>query len=400
MLTPSTSHLWTKCALSASFHCGSTAASGDGPFVPDDEPEASEARREGVAADWIANGVLRGDAASAAEFEGEAAPNGWIVTPDMVTHVQGYINYCNSRAAATAGGIVRVQSPVSIPQLSIRGRLDTQIVTGSSTASGTADAPCVLEIISLKYGWRIVEAEWNAQLLCEAIALFDPEIHDRVTMTVYQPRPAHPDGKARHWEMDEAELTTAYYWLAGKAQAATSPSATGTPGGGYCRDCNGRGRCEALAAASYTAFEWVRGAAAMKLDAAALGDELKFLDEAFDLIKARRSGVKAEVEGRMKRNEYIPQWMWDIQLRDREFTVSPEEVQRRTGIEAYKQVAKSPAEMEKEGANLEIIDELTTRRPAGPKLVPATRAAIARCFKKPRALARAAQQVKSHGSKN
>jgi hypothetical protein len=367
MLTPSTSHLWTKCALSASFNCTGGAYNADTYTGHDDDPEASEVRREGIAADWIANGVLRGDAASAAEFDGEAAPNGWIVTPDMVAHVQGYIDYCRSR-----GGVIRTQAPISIPQLSIRGRLDAQIITGTS----------VLEVISLKYGWRVVEAEWNAQLLCEAIALFDPEQHDRVIMTVYQPRPAHPDGKARHWEMDEAELTTAYYWLKGKAVAAVSPGAIGTPGGAYCRDCDGRGRCEALTNAAYTAFEWVRGAAAMQLGAAQLGDELRFLDEAFDLVKARRSGVKAEVEGRMRRNEYIPQWMWDIQMKDREFTVSPEVIEQKTGMNPYKQVLRSPAELEKEGADLEIIAALTTRRPAGPKLVPATRAAIARLFKK------------------
>jgi len=377
MLTPSTSHLWTKCALSASFNCTGGAYSADTFTGHDDDQEASEARREGIAADWIANGVLRGDAASAAEFLGEIAPNGWTVTPDMVTHVQGYVDYCRSR-----GGVIRTQAPISIPQLSIRGRLDAQIITG---------AP-VLEVISLKYGWRVIDAEWNAQLLCEAIALFDSEQHDRVIMTVYQPRPAHPDGKARHWEMDEAELTTAYYWLKGKATAALSPGAVGTPGGAYCRDCNGRGRCEALTSASYTAFEWIRGAAAMNLSAAQLGEELRFLDEAFDLVKARRSGVKAEVEGRMKRNEFIPGWMWDIQLRDREFTVSPEEVEGRTGIDAYKQVAKSPAEMEKEGADLDVIAELSTRRPAGPKLVPATQAAISRLFKK--------SKVKSHGIKS
>lgn len=365
MLTPSTSHLWTKCALTALISRG--AGTGDGPFIPETQDGDSEARREGIAADWVANGVLRGDASTAADFEGEAAPNGWIVTSDMIQHVQGYIDYCRSR-----GDVVQTQSTINIPQLHVRGRLDAQTVSGRD-----------LEIIDLKYGWRIVEVEFNPQLLCEAIALFDPEKHDRVILTIYQPRPYHPDGKARQWIMDEAELTTAYYWLAGKANAATSPDPKGTVGY-HCRDCEGRGRCEALARASYSAFEWISGSAITKMDAVQLGAEGKFLDLAFALIKARHSGIMAEIEGRMKRNEYIPGWMREQRLSDREFTVTMSDVEAMTGIRPFKEVAMSPAELEREGADVKIVEAITTRSPAGIKLVPATQKAFARMFKRPK----------------
>lgn len=366
MLTLSTSFLWTKCALSASLNNG--AGTGDGAFVPDLDQEASEARKEGQAADWVANGVLRGDASSAEDYLGETAPNGWPVTPDMVAHVQGYIDYCRSR-----GKVVRAQVPVNIPQLYIRGIVDSQIITDSST----------LEIIDLKYGWRLVDVMWNPQLLGGAIGLFDPEKHDNVRLTIYQPRPGHPDGKARSWEMDEQELTDAYRWLAGKAALALSPNAQGTPGGAYCRDCDGRGRCEALAQASYAAFDWVRGSAITAMNARQLGDEMTFLDEAFSLIKARHSGVMAEVEGRMKRGEYIPGHAWDIRLGDREFDVPMDEVEARTGIKPFKLTPMSPAELERAGADPDVVAELTTRRYAGRKLVRATPTWFARMFPKP-----------------
>lgn len=364
MLTPSTSHLWTKCALTASISHG--AGTGDGPFIPDAGDGDTEARREGIAADWVANGVLRGDAASAAEFLGESAPNGWMITGDLVQHVQGYVDYCRSR-----GEVVQTQSIINIPHLFIRGRLDSQTVQGRT-----------LEIIELKYGWRPVEVEFNPQLLCEAIALFDPEKHDRVILTIYQPRPYHPDGKVRHWEMDEPELTTAYYWLKGKAIAATSPDPKGSVGY-HCRDCDGRGRCEALARAAYSAFEWISGTAITKMDAKQLGDEAKFLDLALALVKARHSGIIAEINGRMRRNEYIPGWMWEQRLGDREFIIPLNEVEAKTGITPYKQVPMSPAELEREGADVKIIEEITTRSNAGIKLVPATQKAMARIFKRP-----------------
>lgn len=375
MLKPSAAHMWTKCALSASIGRTGPAPVWDGPFVPDPDDDEMDARREGTAADWVANGVLRGDASCAADYEGETAPNGWIVTPDMVTHVQGYIDYCRSR-----GPVVRAQVTVSVPHLQIRGFCDAQVI---------ADSP-VLELIDLKYGWRVVEAEFNAQLLCEAIALFDPEKHDRVILTVYQPRPSHPDGRVRSWEMDEQELTTAYHWLAGKAAAANSPNAQGSPSGEYCRDCEGSSRCEALARASYAAFEWVRGSRLKQMTGRELGNELQFADEAFDLIKAYRSGLKAEAAGRMKRGEYIDKWAWDLPLRDREFTVPLDEVETLTGIEPFKRVPMSPAEMERAGADLETIKSITIRAPGAPKLVRMTPKSFARLFPKPKG--------KSHGS--
>ena len=374
MLTPSTAPIWTHCALAPQISRGT--APGDGPFVPDDDDKTiSEQRREGQAADWVAAGVLRGDADSAVEFLGETAPNGHVVTPDMVTHVQGYVDYCRSR-----GEIVRVQVPVSIPHLFIRGIADAQTTVNWSTVDGTTEA--VLEIIDLKYGWMPVDVEWNGQLLCEAIALFNPQIHDRVIMTIYQPRPYHVDGKVRHWELDEAELTTAYHWLARKATAATSPGAVGTPGAEWCGMCDGRGRCEALSRAVYGIFETVRGYRARKLDAQALGNELTFLDQASALIKAYKSGVTAEVEGRMKRGEYIPGVWWNIRQTDREFTVGPDVIAEKTGLEPFKRVPKSPAELEKEGADPNTIAEITERRFAGVKLAPATAKEFAKLFPK------------------
>lgn len=368
MLTPSTAHLWTKCALSAWINRPATAGAYDAaviPFIPEPDPAADEARREGVAADWIANGVLRGDAAEAAEYDGEIAPNGHAVTPDMVRHVQGYVDYCRAQ-----GNVVQAQVPVNIPHLFIRGLADSQVLSDSST----------LTIIDLKYGWSIVEAEFNAQLLCEAIALYDPTKHDRVRLTIYQPRPNHPEGKARHWDMDDAELTTAYHWLARKAMEATSPGAKATPGGGHCRYCDGRSRCAALAEASYAAFEHIRSSQLVALDARALGDELAFTTEALALIKARHTGVEAETKGRMKRGEYIPGWMFDQRQGDRDWIEPLDVVHERTGIEPYKMVPRSPAEMEKEGADSEIINQLSSRPFTGLKLVPATKKAFAKLF--------------------
>lgn len=363
-LTPSTAHLWTRCALSASVLRGAVTS---GPAAPSPDKSVSEARREGVAADWIANGVLKGDAASADEFDGETAPNGWIVTPDMVRHVQGYVDFCRSR-----GAVVRAQVPINIPALHIRGIADAQAITTGDT----------LEVIELKYGYQIVDAVWNAQLLCEAIALYDETKYDRVIMWVYQPRPYHPEGKARKWELTHDELVTAYHWLASKAAAALAPEPIGTPGAEWCGNCEGRGRCEALTRAVYTIFDTVRGQRLESLDAAAAGAQLTFAKKALDLVKAYESGIEAEVAGRMRRGEFIPGHMFDQQLKDREFTVPLSEIYAKTGIAPFKMVPKSPAEMEKEGADPDIVNTLVTRKPGAVRVVPASPKTFGKMFPK------------------
>jgi len=368
MLTPSTAHLWTNCALTAQLSRRGPAGALDGLPPPiDDDPNDTDARREGQAADWVANGVLRGDAVSAGEFFGETAPNGWIVTADMVQHVQGYVDYCQS-----LGEVVHTQVKVSIPHLSINGRLDSMVIANSST----------LHIVELKYGWLPIEVTGNPQLICEALATFDPEKHDDVIMTIYQPRPHHPDGKIRDWRVDEPELTTWYNWLASKAFAALAGDPQGRVGP-WCTQCGGRARCEALTTSIYTIFEGIRGGRMEAMSAAALGAEASFLEIAGALIKARKSGVAAEVEGRMLRGEFIPGWMFEQRTKDREFALPMDIVGMLTGVDPYKQVPKTPAEMEREGADVRITNDpmVVKRDPAGRKLVPATQSAIAKLFK-------------------
>lgn len=375
-LTPSTAHLWVNCALSPTFI---RATGRDAPVVEHADPEDTEKQREGQAADWLANTCLR-ENIPISTMIGAIAPNGWTVTPDMVKHIATYIDYCRSR-----GDAVHVQVPVNIPALSVRGRADAQVITSETPALIDGTSTTVLEVVSLKYGYRIVEPHWNAQLLCEAIALFDHTKHDLVIMTVFQPRPAHPEGKARHWHLDANEIVTAYHWLAERAYRALAPDAPGTPGGAYCRDCPGFGRCSALSEATYAAFDWIKGATMEALPPAMLAAEKVFVDEAFELIKARRTGVTTEMEGRMRRGEYMPGFGWDMQLKDREFTVDPAVIEAKTGIYPFKLVPMSPAELERAGADPAIVETITDRLPAGPKLKPHTPKAFAQMFKRAQA---------------
>lgn len=361
-MTPSTAHLWTRCALNPRL---TRDVRGDLAAAHDDGPGGTDAQREGQAADWVANGVLRGDASTAAEFEGETAPNGWTVTPDMVRHVQGYVDYCRSR-----GEVVHTQVPIDIGELSIRGRVDAQVVSGST-----------LELIDLKYGYEIVEPEWNAQLICEAVALFDPNRHADVILTIYQPRPHHPSGPARSWTISASEFVAVYRWLSERAHAALSPAAKGTVGV-HCLRCAGRSRCASVQQSVYLAFDHISSASAGTMSAGQLADELRFLDLAQKLVNSYASAIEAETEARMRRGEYVPGFGWDISKGDREWKHDAPTIHAMTGVDPWKQVMKSPAELEREGADPKIIQALTTRHNRAPKLAPVSTKTFDKLFGK------------------
>jgi hypothetical protein len=175
----SNAYRWTRCAAA-----GQDFPAGTGYGIG---AELSAPRKEGRAAAWIADGVLRGDASCAADYLGELSPDGWTVTPDMVDHVQRYIDHVSSFGA--------VQSEASMSWYGITGRVDQHCATVGDT----------LRIFELKYGFRIVEPEENEQLLLAAITLLKGH-HRDVELTVFQPRPFHPSGPVRTWNITPSVL--------------------------------------------------------------------------------------------------------------------------------------------------------------------------------------------------
>lgn len=359
MLTASTSHLWTACALSGSVHSG-TGGARPGPEAKED----SEARREGIAAGWVAECCLRGDAASPAEFMGETAPNGWTVDQEMVNCVTGYVELLRS-----FGVPILAEQTVSLWGL-VRMRIDAHPLTRDR----------VLHLFDYKHGRRIVEAEGNSQLLCEALALWHAQLYDRVELHIYQPRPYHPDGPHRTWKLDGDDMAGWHAWLWERAEAASKPDAIATPGG-QCVDCSGAARCYAATATSYMLTAVVQDSRMIHLTPAELAREWDFIQFAEKVIKARHGAVAAELEGRIKGGEYVPGWHLEDRQGNRVFTVEPPQRLMTLNINPYKQVERSPAEMENEGADPEKLKMITRRPHAGKKLARLDRKYFDRLFK-------------------
>lgn len=355
-LRPSSSYRWTRCAASASFEA-------DQP----EEPPSDEAR-EGTAAAWVADCVLRGDAFEAADLIGRTHTNGHLVTLDMAFHVQKYID-----AIRALGGSVSPEQFVRLNEF-IAGTLDSSIVFWASP---------LLRVKDLKFGFEIVEPYLNTQLLiytgAELIRLGFPAHITHVEMSIFQPRAHHPDGIDRKWTITVAELWQHIAWIIERGTACQQPNPIATPGP-HCDYCRAAASCVALGHSVYKTFAALQDTRQKRMNAAELALELTFLDLAKKLIEARRGAIVAEGEARIKQGENVPGWTMKPTYGHRQFTIEPSVIHVLTGVDPVKKITMSPAELEREGVNPDIVNKFARAPIVAHKLKPVTARDVAKAF--------------------
>lgn len=342
-LRPSSSYKWTRCAASPTFEARSAP-----------QPESDEAR-EGTCAAWVADCVLKGHAPgpNADSMITATHENGWVVTPDMTYHIQKFVDLIRSY-----GGAVRSEQKVRLTEF-IQGTLDTSIAAEFDLN--------ILRVKDLKYGMKIVEIFENPQLLIyaggELLRLGNPASITAVELAIYQPRAFHPDGIHRTWTISTVELWERLNWIVERGNECQKPNPIATPGP-QCDHCTGRDSCAAIAFTNYANFDRViEDTRQRHMTADELSAELSFLDRAERLIKARKSAVFDEGEARLRRGEFVRGWRLEGGKGHRAFTVPASVVEALTGKPALEPAkTKTPAAMEREGANPEII-ALISRAP-------------------------------------
>lgn len=339
-LTFSNAGDWVLCSASASEPEGLEPV----------ETEMTETRLEGQAAHWLANLALRGDGgAGTMDGLGETAPNGVPVDEAMARHVAAYAEIVGRH------GRVVVERDVTLWGGKVRGRPDAAVT----------DDQEYLRVYELKYGYQVVEPQGYPQLLLGALAHVDWGRHRIISLEVYQPRAPHPSGPHRKWVLDVEELRRWDAWLAGRANAALVRSPTATPCE-VCARCARRAGCHALRADIFAAAAALESSRPLRpLEAHELGLELLLLERLSKGLEARLSGTRAEALARATR-EFIPGYEVRTDLGDRDWLeeVTPARVKLMTGVEPFKQVRKSPAEIEREGGNVGPLTHRPRRKPA------------------------------------
>lgn len=343
---PSKSPFWSKCAAYVSF-------TKDVPKKPND------AAREGTATMSVIEGVLKGDSSTAIDYEGETHRNGWLITKDMCDDAQDFIDWVR----AFGGQIECEQFVVADTSPDIAGTLDTRTLINATTPGISG----ILHVIDFKYGHRPVEVKHNPQLV-----IYGYGEAKRIGWTgdiktwIYQPRCVHRHGVARSHLYTGEQIAYEFEKLRNMAIEGAKPNPTATPGK-HCRDCEVASKCVALTETTYDFIDVVQSRDLHDMTPQQLSQELKLIDTVEATIKARFDAVKTEAQERIK-NENIPGWGMSQKYGHCKFSADPITILMKTGVDPWDKKLASPAEVERRGANKEIMKTLTTQPKTGMKL--------------------------------
>jgi hypothetical protein len=288
VLAPSSAYLRMACA-------GSLALEHAYP-----EPEDSQASREGTAAHWAAEELMRGRTIDV----GLVAPNGVILDDEMVEAASMYASEV----------IYWVSQYMPGAQVHIEERVSCATI--HPECWGTPDAwvyqPTKLKLWDFKYGHRYVEVFENEQLLEYVAGILDSlgidGTLDQVTeveMTIVQPRCYVGGEPIRTWRVMASNLRGYFNKLRNGEAAAMRPNAPCTPNP-HCRDCRGAAGCSALQRVSYDAMATAAAPVPFNLPPQALGLELRYLHRAIASLQARATGLEEQALATIKRGTAVP----------------------------------------------------------------------------------------------
>lgn len=258
-----------------------------------DAPPTEESL-EGDAAHWLAllfaDGRLTGSG-----IIGVAAPNGVIVTEEMVEGAQLWRD--------TVGEYGVPECPVVIERIH------------PTECWGTPDwwrhdpIEYVLRVYDYKFGHKFVEVFECWQLIAYVLGLIDTLKLDDLTLMVefgiVQPRSYHKDGPVRRWTIAAHELRALGNHAADQAALALGPNPP-TKTGTHCEFCPGRHECRTLQTAVLSVVEFAGTADRVSLPPGPLGRELATIDDALEILEARRSGLKEQATAHLRRGERVP----------------------------------------------------------------------------------------------
>lgn len=288
-LPPSSASSWALCAL--------------WPTMNQRYPrEASAEAAEGTAAHWAAWEIL----ANRECKEGTAAPNGQIITEEMLDGADLLVDIIRARIPA----MPHIEDQIAIP-----------FGTGNF---GTPDVWAVsshrqqIEIIDYKFGHRFVDEFWNFQGLCYLAGIVEilsklwrigPGLMDQqgltVSFTVVQPRCFYKGKPVRTHTFQLIEAREHFNRLANMAEASTVSAPVATTNV-HCIDCPGRHACSALQLAAYSDAEVSNARSPVDLTPEAAALELRFLSRSLDRLEARVDGLKELVIANLRAGKGVP----------------------------------------------------------------------------------------------
>lgn len=309
LLAPSSAEIW-----GAPNGCPGSVAMQQ--LYPEDQ-ETDEAR-EGTAAHWYVTETLQG------RDPGPIAPNGVPITAEMVDCAQGLLIDVRDTMRAHPGAVLRVEHRVYMPIVHDQN-------WGTPDVTLIDHAQRFVAVWDYKFGHRYVPP-WTLQLIDYAIGVLR-EIAVcaewplwRVSLNIAQPRNYHASGPVREWQTDGGKLLDEYVpQLYEAAKAATGPNPP-TRAGAHCLDCSAVHACETAQRAAALAMDIAGRVTPIDLTPHALGLELRLIDDAEKMLKARKRGLEEMALGAIRGGKPVPFYTTEYTTGREAWTVPAAEV--------------------------------------------------------------------------
>lgn len=277
-LSPSSAARWMSCPGSVTLSEGI-------------EDKSSKNADEGTMMHYFAASCLE-TGVDAVDYIGVACEDtGLRLNEKQAKDVQFYVDHVREIVAATGGTLM------------VEQRLPIGWMTGEVGAHGTADAvivtPDELIIVDAKFGYKLVDADDNPQLMIYAAAAYDElkVAYDfkRVRIAISQPRLlAKPE-----FTFSMAELYGFIEQVGASAEYTRHNPEKYVPSSKACQWCRAKPICPALRQQVMDAFDESTPLADVR------DDKLAYVMDRADMIEGWIKSIRAEVERRLLAGEPV-----------------------------------------------------------------------------------------------
>lgn len=324
------------------------------------ETEETPEQREGTAAHWAVEQMLHGHPIA----EGLIAPNGWVLDLDMLDGAQLMLDAIPEAVRP----LVRVEERVAIPRVHVE-------CWGTPDVAAHDPRSRTLYVFDYKYGHGYVEVIENMQLMAYASGLLDAlGLHDldtRLEFCIIQPRCWHPSGHVRRWRVEASHLRAHWNRMQMAAEAALSDDPPLNPGK-HCRHCRARHACTANHRHVSYLYDYAEKALPVEMPDPDLAYAIRELDDLEALLKARRTGLEADAESRIRAGRRLPGMALESKSGAREWTADAQTVigfGQLYGLDLA-QPAKpiTPTQALKKGLPPYVVDNASSRPATAAKL--------------------------------
>lgn len=326
--------------------------------------EAGQPAKEGTACGELLSHMIRQKTET--PQVNHAAENGVIFDKDMWFYARGVYR---DMLDAAKGSLIETEERIdwmTKSGIKIRGQFDSSYVTGTT-----------LNIDDLKYGFGIVEAPKNWQLLGYAIGQVK-RLHDstgfipsHISMKIHQPRAHHEDGPLREWVITYAELLEYWQQIEARTMELVQGVKTLTTGKS-CKYCEGLNVCPAFNRSYHKTLDTVMDDWKQdNIDNKTIAEQIAMVERAEEILKIKKSSLENLAIDRLKNGNIVPGYSFETSLGNRQWAagVTVDSMRALTGVDLTKIDMYTPAQAEKLGVSKKLTDLMTTRENRGAKLI-------------------------------